>query len=151
MNESEGVVDWNSIGTMVAAIQGPDGTQWYLLEETDSLQVTLALRDNTVALTSSSRTTQTFGGTEMRVLAFDKRGGQLHRFLADFQYVEGMGDDKNSPTPSIDLLLQQGQSERCSLVLGLVEGRGKPISMTQFERYAKQFQDVGYVFLYWRN
>ncbi len=148
-NGSGAIVKWNDIGTMVVAIQRPEGTQWYILEGSDSLQVAQGLHDNTVAQTSPSRTTQTFGGTDLRVFAFDKQGGQLHRFLVDFQYVEGMGD-KRTPNPKTDLL-QQGQSKRCSTVLSLVEDKGRPLSMVESDQYAERFQDVDHVFLYWRN
>ena len=148
-NETNAVVNWDALGRMVVAVQQPEGTVWYSLEGKAALQVVEGLRENTIAEPLPSRADQTIGGTEFRILAFDQRGGRRHRFLVDFQYVEGMGDKRNRiPHAS---LLQEGQSKRCFSVRSLIEQVGRPLSMVQFEQYALQFEDVGFVFLYWKN
>lgn len=143
------LVEWDKLGSMAVAVQKSVGTAWYLLEGNAATEVAKGLRENTVAESSPSRTTQRFGKTEFHVLAFERHGGRLHRFLVDFQYVEGMGG-KRDPNPS-STFLPGGQGKRCLSVLTAIEESGRALTKTQFDRYSSQFAHTGYVFLYWMN
>ena len=121
---SEVIVSWDRLGTIVIAVHSFKGASRYLLEGEAALKVAKALRENTGA---EGAPTQTMGGTELGVCAFDQDGGQLHRFSVTFQFVEGMSTDKNNPNPR-GYLLQEGQSKRCLSVLALVEEGGRPLS-----------------------
>ena len=150
-SETKSTVNWDGVGVMVIErARELESTAWYLVEGKAASQIVERLRESTVVESSPSRDTQTAGSTELRILAFDQRGEPMHRFFVDFQYVEGMGGKRN-PNPRGYLLLE-GQSKRCSSVLRLIEEvAGQPLAIVQFEEHAKKFEDIDYVFLYWKN
>ncbi len=147
--ETAAVIDWDDISTLVLMKEGVPEPSYYLLEGEAASDVVDALKENTEATAEDLHSLQTYGSGFL-ICAISQDGSPEHRFVLDYQFVEGMGDKWDVDTERDDRL-QAGQTRRRKSVLEVITTKGVEISAERFEEHSQDFEQMDRTWLWWKN